>query len=108
MPAANLEARQLGLNIQDHQSRVITGDMLQESDLVVVMERGHKEALQVEFKAHRHKVVLLSEVAEGSAYDIGDPVIDPSNTNTGPQICGLIQAGFEKICAQAIENSRQR
>lgn len=108
MPAANLEARQLGLNIQDHQSRVITGDMLQESDLVVVMERGHKEALQVEFKAHRHKVVLLSEVAEGSAYDIGDPVIDPSNTNTGPQICRLIQAGFEKICAQAIENSRQR
>lgn len=108
MPAAILEARELGLDIQDHQSRVITADMLQEGDLIVVMERGHKEALQVEFKTYRHKVVLLSEVVEGSSYDIGDPVIDPRNTNTGPQICRLIQAGFEKICARAIENSKQK
>lgn len=107
MPAAILEARQLGLNIQEHQSRVITADVLQESDLVVVMERGHKESLQVEFKAYRHKVVLLSEVAEGNSYDIGDPVIDPRNTNTGPQIYRLIQTGFEKISARAIENSQQ-
>jgi protein-tyrosine-phosphatase len=108
MPAAILEARQLGLDIQDHQSRVITADMLQESDLVVVMERSHKEALQVEFKPYRHKVVLLSEVAEESSYDIGDPVIDARNTDTGPQIYRLIQAGFEKIYARAIENSEQR
>jgi protein-tyrosine-phosphatase len=107
MPAAILEARQLGLNIQEHQSRGITADMLQESDLIVVMERGHKEALQVEFKAHGQKVVLLSEVTEGSSYDIPDPVTDPRNTDVGSQICRLIQTGFEKICAQAIENSKQ-
>jgi protein-tyrosine-phosphatase len=108
MPAAILEAKQLGLNIHQHQSRGITEDMLQESDLVVVMERGHKEALQVEFKAYRQKVVLLSEVAEGSSYDIPDPVTDPRNTEVGSQICQLIQMGFEKICARAIENSQQR
>lgn len=108
MPAAILEAQQLGLSIQEHHSRGITDDMLQGSDLVVVMERGHKEALQVEFKAYRQKVVLLSEVAEGSAYDIADPVTDPRSVDVGSQICRLIQAGFENICAQAIENSKRK
>jgi protein-tyrosine-phosphatase len=108
MPAAILEGRQLGLNIQEHQSRGITADMLQESDLVVVMEQGHKEALQVEFRAYREKVVLLSEVAEGSSYDIADPVTDQRSVDVGSQICRLIQAGFEKICTRAIENSKQK
>jgi protein-tyrosine-phosphatase len=103
MPAAMLEARRLGLDIQEHQSRGITADMLRESDLVVVMERGHKEALQVEFKAYRQKVVLLSEVAEESSYDIADPVTDPETIQVGPQICRLIQMGFDTICARAIE-----
>jgi protein-tyrosine-phosphatase len=107
MPAAILEARQLGLDIHEHHSRIITAEMLQESDLVVVMERGHKEALQVEFKAHRQKVVLLSEATEGNSYDIADPVTDPGSTDVGSQISRLIQAGFEKICVRAIENSRQ-
>jgi hypothetical protein len=62
----------------------------------------------VEFRAHREKVVLLSEVAEGNSYDIADPVTDPSSVDVGPQICRLIQAGFEKICARAIENSKQK
>ena len=107
MPVAILEAKQLGLNIYEHQSRGITADLLQESDLVVVMEQGQKEALQAEFKAHRQKVVLLSEVAEGSSYDIADPVTDPETVEVGPQICRLIQTGFETICARAIENSQQ-
>jgi protein-tyrosine-phosphatase len=108
MPAAILEAKQLGLNIHEHQSRGITADMLQESNLVVVMEQGQKEALQVEFKAYRQKVVLLSEVAEGSSYDIADPVTDPETVEVGPQICRLVQMGFETICARAIENSQQQ
>jgi protein-tyrosine-phosphatase len=108
MPAAILEAKQVGLNIQDHQSRIITAEMLQESDLVVVMERGHKEALQVEFKMYRQKIVLLSEVTQGSSYDIVDPVADPRSADIVSQICRLIQAGFEKICARAIENSKQK
>jgi protein-tyrosine-phosphatase len=108
MPAAILEARQLGLDIQDHQSRGITPDMLRDSDLVVVMEQGHKEALRVEFKTYREKVLLLSEVAEASSYDISDPVTDPSSVEVGSQICRLVQTGFEKICTQAMENSKQK
>jgi len=72
------------------------------------MGEGHKESLQVEFRTYREKVVLLSEIAEGSSYDIADPVTDPGALDVGPQICRLIEAGFEKICAQAIENSKQK
>lgn len=107
MPAAILEARQLGLEIQEHRSRVITADMLQEADLVVVMERGHKEALQVEFQLYRQKIVLLSEVVEGSSYDITDPVADPRSAEIVSQISRLIQAGFESIYARVMQNSPQ-
>ena len=102
------KAKQLGLDIQEHRSRAVTADMLQQADLVLVMERGQKEALQIEFQAYRQKVVLLTEVAEGNPFDIVDPVKDPSNADVAAEICGLIQAGFEKICAQAIENSKRR
>ena len=108
MPDAILEAREFGLDIQGHRSQAVTADMLQRADLILVMERGQKEALQIEFQAHRQKVALLTEVAEGNSYDIADPVKDPLSVNAGSEICRLIQAGFEKICAQAIENSKRR
>jgi len=108
VPEAILEARQLGLDIREYQSRVVTADMLQKADLILVMERGQKEALQIEFPAYRQKVALLTEVAEGIPYEVADPMKDPRNVNAGSEVCRLIQTGFEKICAQAIENSKRR
>ena len=40
---------QRGLDIRDHRSRTVTAEMLESSDLILTMETGHKEALQVEF-----------------------------------------------------------
>jgi len=108
VPDAILEAKQLGLDIRGHQSRVVTADMLREADLILVMERGQKEALQIEFPAYRQKVALLTEVAEENPHDIADPMENPQNAEVGSEICSLIQAGFEKICARAIGNSEQR
>ena len=47
--------------------------MLKESDVVLVMEEGQKEAIQNEFPFAQNKVHLLSEVVEGVAYDVPDP-----------------------------------
>jgi len=107
VPDAILEAKQLGLDIQSHRSRVVTADMLQEADLTLVMEQGQKEALQIEFPAYRQKVALLTEAVEEKPYDIADPMDDPQNLKVGPEIQRLIQEGFEKICARAIENSQR-
>ena len=98
MKEAVLQADLLGLDIHEHRSRAITGELLQTADLVLVMESGQKEALQIEFSRNRKKIMLLSEAAEGRAYDISDPIADPSTVGTASQICGLIRLGFDNIC----------
>jgi len=93
-------AREFGLDIQSHRSTVITGDMLQEANLVLVMESGQKEALQVEFPAYRRKILLLSEATRGISYDIPDPILGTAGVGVDivPEICELIRGGFNQIC----------
>lgn len=101
MPAmidAIQQAKKIGLDIHKHRSKAITRDMLQEADLVLVMENGQKEALQIEFPSHRRKILLLSEAAKGIPYDIPDPVTNLSNTDVVSEIYELIHTGFDKIC----------
>jgi protein-tyrosine phosphatase len=104
---AILKAEELGLDIQIHRSQVVTEHLVQRSDLVLVMERGQKEALQVEFRSHRQRIALLTEIVEGTTQDISDPMIDPHNSDAGQIICSFIHAGFEKICARTLENSKR-
>ncbi len=46
--------------------------MLREANLVLCMELGHVEALQVEFPDYRDKIFALSEMV-GKSYSIEDP-----------------------------------
>ena len=103
MPDAIQRAKQIGLDLQEHRSRAITGEILQEADLVLVMESGQKESLQIEFPFCREKILLLSEAAEGIPYNIPDPVTNPSNIEVVPEICELIRTGFDKIYALALK-----
>jgi protein-tyrosine-phosphatase len=73
-PLAAVElARSFGVNIDGHMTRMLDAKMLKDADLVFVMEQGHKESIQVEFPFAKKKLYLLSEVADGLAYDIPDP-----------------------------------
>ncbi len=64
-----------GLDLGPHRSRIVTRDLLRAADLVLVMERGHKEALCVEFPEEASRIYLLSEMEPGApTEDIGDPV----------------------------------
>jgi len=60
------DARKRGLDIKAHCSRQVNANILLKSNLVLVMEAGQKEALQVEFPKEREKIFLLTEVAGGS------------------------------------------
>ena len=73
LPLAVELARSVGLDIAGHTTRVVNAPLLEESDLVLVMEAGHKESIQVEFPFARQKVYLLAQVLDGIAYDIADP-----------------------------------
>lgn len=105
MPDAIMYARQFGLDIREHRSREVTAQMMEAADLVLVMERDHKEALQLEFQSSRHKLVLLTEVVEGIPNDIDDPVRFAKSDQAVSEICRLIQTGFEKICAAALQGA---
>ncbi len=80
--------------------------MLSQSNLVLVMEAGQKEALQVEFPKESGKVYLLSEVAEGVPYDIPDPS-DPdiaTHKEIAKELYELIKRGYKNICNLAVDN----
>ncbi|HLA88647.1 MAG TPA: hypothetical protein VJL10_11525 [Anaerolineales bacterium] len=103
MPEAIQRAKQIGLDLMEHRSRAITGEMLEHADLVLVMESGQKEALQIEFPFCREKILLLSEAAEGIPYNIPDPVENPSNVEVALETCKLVRAGFDKIYTLALK-----
>ena len=76
LPALS-EARELaaafGVDLAAHRTRSVDKDLLEEADVILVMESGHKESLQTEFPFTRSKVYLLAQVVEGVADDIPDP-----------------------------------
>jgi protein-tyrosine phosphatase len=100
------DARDKGLNIKAHRSRQVNAILLSQSNLVLVMEAGQIEALQVEFPKEREKIFLLSEVADGIPFDFPDPFGPDSGTHQeiANELYELIKRGFDKICKLALDN----
>jgi len=101
MPEAVEIAAQYGLDIRQHRSSVISEPLIRGADLVLVMESGQKEALQVEFSVYRAKIRMLSEVVNGLAVDLPDPVRYASDHSIIPELIKMLETGSEKILAAA-------
>ncbi|MEA2008140.1 MAG: hypothetical protein U9O54_03390 [Chloroflexota bacterium] len=67
---------EIGIDMRGHRSREVSERLLMVSDVVLVMEASHKEALRAEFPDHAAKIFLLSELA-GKTQDVIDPVGGP-------------------------------
>src|SRR5210317_2175205 len=65
---------EMGLDIGDHRARQIHPDMVREADLVLVMEAGHKRAIDDADATARGKVYRLCEWQDR---DIDDPYRRP-------------------------------
>lgn len=105
-PDALKQAQKYNLNLSMHKSRLISHEILSESDLVLVMDANHKEGIIHEFPAAEDKVFLLSEAVNGTAYDIPDPYsTDESPAVIAKEIVEMIERGYEKILALALEKS---
>ncbi len=107
LPEVSLIARKYGLDLSRHRSKPVTEPLLSAHDLVLVMEAGHKEALQTEFPSVSDRIYLLSQAAEGRSYDIPD-LIDSleSMMEVTENIHELIQTGFGNICGLAVRLQR--
>jgi protein-tyrosine-phosphatase len=89
---------QRGINVRDHRSRPVDRDLLKEFKLILVMEAGHKEALQVEFPEIADQVYLVSEMV-GASYNILDPMGNSleSFEETAREFEQILDQGFNKI-----------
>ena len=76
LPQAVASAAKLGLDLKLHRTREVDAAMLSAADLIVVMEHGHKEAIEAEFPVVRGRVVLLGRLANVPGGDIPDPARD--------------------------------
>jgi len=76
---AQIVCQEHGIDISDHRSQTITGEGLQEADLVLCMEKGHRKFMQTFFPWHRDRIYLLSAWPgkEGWKSTIKDPIGAP-------------------------------
>jgi protein-tyrosine-phosphatase len=90
--------REIGLEVTSHRSRTVTSEMLLSFNLILTMERGHKEALCVEFPYIVRRVYMLSEMTQ-DMYDIQDPVggSEADFRETLREIDNILTAGSERI-----------
>ena len=87
-----------GIDIKDHQARMVDKAMLEAADIVLTMESGHAEALRVEFPTQAGKIFLLSEMV-GPQYDISDPYRGPRHEYEimVRDVTKIIDDGWDKI-----------
>ncbi|HEX9074262.1 MAG TPA: low molecular weight protein arginine phosphatase [Anaerolineae bacterium] len=95
--AINMMAER-GLDLRTHRARTLTRQDLATADLVIVMTRGHRDALGAEFPEFRNKLHLMSELS-GRIYDIADPYGGPLSEyrECARQLEDLIENGYDQI-----------
>ncbi|MCG2786226.1 MAG: hypothetical protein L6461_14095 [Anaerolineae bacterium] len=109
-PAVRGLAEWSGLaGIESHRSRRVCTELLDLADLIVVMERGQREALSLEFPHSAGRVHLLSEMSAPVAYDIPDPALSGENPKKlAAEIISLVEKGLVRIAALAEANAKKR
>lgn len=69
-----------GIDVSGHLSQRLTPEMIQQADLILVMERWHKEQILRLVPSAKAKVFLLKEYANASDWselEIPDPIAKP-------------------------------
>jgi len=100
---------ELGIDLSKHRSRMVEKSHLDEADLVLCMELGHAEALQVEFPENGSKVHLISEMA-GKNHNVADPfgrLLEMYRAMIS-ELTEIVDSGLDRIIALAEENSGKR
>lgn len=94
-----------GFDLRKHRSQNLNEGLISSHNLILVMERGHKEALQHVFPDLARRVYLLGEMSNGDE-EIKDPAsLTPADLqNLIDQINGLIQKGLPRILLLAHGN----
>jgi len=103
IPSAAWMLENLGLDLSQHHSRQVSREIMAQYDLILVMEKGQKEALQIEYPETNKKLFMLTELTKGPVYDIPDPNRETEETclDIAKEIIELITNSFQEICLLA-------
>lgn len=92
------DADALQLDLRGHVTRMVDEDVLRSADLIIVMERGQKEALLTEFPECRYRTYLLTELLQGVPFNIPDPIAYPGeHGRVLREMCEVIGRALERI-----------
>jgi protein-tyrosine-phosphatase len=111
LPEVVEAAQKLGLNLADHRSERVSGELLSEYDLILVMQAGQKEALLSEFPFLEEYIYLFSHVVERGSYDIPNSFgSEQEVVEVGAEMDELIRRGLRyiSVLALALHNQRER
>ena len=105
-PQAVVSAAKLELDLSAHCTREVDAGMLAAADLIVVMEHGHKEAIEAEFPAVRGRVVLLGGLAKIPGGEIPDAAAD--NFDQPDKAARMVCACIDKCFTELIQFTERR
>jgi protein-tyrosine-phosphatase len=90
------------INLSAHRSSAITLNMLENFNLILTMEKGHKEALKAAFPKYAGRIYLLNEMI-GKTDDIIDPIGGELTDfeDTAREIEQILTLGYDRICQLA-------
>lgn len=97
-PEAVLAMSQRGIDIRGHRARTLTQRDIDQSDLLLVMTRGHTKAIARYFARWEGKLYLLSEMA-GKPREIEDPYGEPFEAYSAcaTELADIIDRGYGRI-----------
>lgn len=86
------------VDIQSHRSRCVDEALLSSFNLILTMEKGHKEALQIEFPRLSERIYLVAEMV-GEDKEIADPIGGPlfEYQQTARELERILTRGFDTI-----------
>lgn len=105
IPSNKWSLEHLGLDLSMHHSRSVSRELIAQYDLILVMEKGQKEALLIEYPEMSKKIFMLTELSKGPVYDIRDPIREPEETcfDVAQEIIRLITNSFQEICLRVLK-----
>jgi len=75
--------RHVGIDIFGHKSKPLNKQLINWADLILVMEKGHKDRILQDWPEAGNKIFLLTEFAKSEEKDIIDPIGKPLEVYEG-------------------------
>ena len=90
--------RLYGFDLSAHRSRLVSRTLLRRFDLILVMEAGQKEAIQVEFPELASRVYLIYAMV-GKVHNVNDPIggTTVDFEDTAHELDDLLTRGLDRI-----------